>query len=332
MPPRRKTASPGLPWDKAELAPIVLIKGPETVLADRARQRLISQVREIDPETEITQVDAAAYAPAQLGVLSSPSLFGERRLILIDGAEHMNDAFLTDMLAYLEAPEDECWVIVHHRSGQRGKKLIDAMVKQVPVIACDEIKSDGDKAHFLQQDFRRARRRIEPDAITAIVEAVGSDVAELAAAATQLIADTEGTITMETVRRYYGSRVEASGFAVADAALAGDVPKALALVRHAIETGTSPVPLVAALAMKLRTLAKVAGMQPRGLTARDLGLAPWQVDRARRELRGWRPEGIGQAIIAVAEADEGVKGAAKDPVYAIEKAILAVGRARSGRG
>ena len=199
------------------------------------------------------------------------------------------------------------------------------------MVACDEIKSDADKARFVSQDFRRARRSIAPDAVVALVEAVGSDVAELASASAQLIADTTGEITVETVRTYYGGRVEATGFAVADAAVAGDVPKALALARHALQTGTSPVPIVAALAMKLRALAKVGSLGGRGGGAQNLGLAPWQVDRARRELRGWRPEGLGAAIIAVAEADEGVKGKAKDPVYALERAILAIGQARARR-
>lgn len=328
MPPRQRKAPAGLSWDVVELAPIVLIKGPEAVLADRARTRLMRQARDIDPDTEITHVDAAAYAPAQLGVLTSPSLFGERRLIMVGNANQMNDAFLTEMLDYLEHVEADCWVIVHHGGGQRGKKLLDALATAGPVVACEEIKTDGDKAAFIAQDFRRARRRIDREAVTALVEAVGSDVAELAAASAQLIDDTSGTVTTDVVKRYYGNRVEASGFAVADAALAGDIPKALALSRHAIDTGTSPVPLVAALAMKLRSLAKVGGMQARGLNARDVGLAPWQIDRARRELRGWRPEGLGAAIIAVAQADEDVKGGGKDPVYAVEKAILAIGAAR----
>ena len=99
----------------------------------------------------------------------------------------------------------------------------------------------------------------------------------------------------------------------------------MALLRHALATGTDPVPLVAALAAKLRTLAKVAAARGRGLDpARDLGLAPWQVDRARRELTSWTPEGLAAAISAVAQADAEVKGAGRDPVFAVERAVLRV--------
>lgn len=88
-------------------------------------------------------------------------------------------------------------------------------------------------------------------------------------------------------------------------------------------TGADPVPLVAALAMKLRALAKVSGMR-QGKTAKDTGLAPWQIDRAKRDLAGWGPDGLAQAICAVAEADEMVKGGGRDPEYAIERAVRIV--------
>lgn len=64
-----------------------------------------------------------------------------------------------------------------------------------------------------------------------------------------------------------------------------------------------------------------------GIAAKDLGLAPWQVDRARRELAGWTPEGLATAISAVAQADAEVKGAGRDPVFAVERAVLTIARA-----
>ena len=88
------------------------------------------------------------------------------------------------------------------------------------------------------------------------------------------------------------------------------------------------MPLVAALAVKLRTLAKVGATRGQGAAAaRDLGLAPWQVDKARREIARWTPEGLAAAIGAVAAADADVKGAARDPGYAVERAVLRVAAA-----
>jgi DNA polymerase-3 subunit delta len=181
------------------------------------------------------------------------------------------------------------------------------------------------------------------------VRAVGQDLRELASACSQLMADTvpplgsatsAPPIDVSVVEQYYGGRVEASGFKVADAAIAGQTDEALGLLRHALATGMDPVPIIAVLAMGLRSLAKVSasGAGPSTAAAKELGMAPWQVDRARRELGSWTEAGISAAIEAVAAADLAVKGGlpsptkrAGDPVYAVEKAVLTIGAVRGRR-
>ena len=76
------------------------------------------------------------------------------------------------------------------------------------------------------------------------------------------------------------------------------------------------------LAMKVRTMAKVSGVRGGGpQVASSLGLAPWQVDRARRDLAGWSDEGLQRAIEALAATDAAVKGAERDPVFALERLV-----------
>ena len=55
------------------------------------------------------------------------------------------------------------------------------------------------------------------------------------------------------------------------------------------------------------------------------------MDRARRELAGWSDDALAYAIQAVARADAEVKGASRDPVHAVERAVLAICNARHGR-
>jgi DNA polymerase-3 subunit delta len=69
----------------------------------------------------------------------------------------------------------------------------------------------------------------------------------------------------------------------------------------------------------------VSAVRGRGPGAeRDLGLAPWQLDRSRKELARWTPEGLAAAITAVAQADAEVKGAGRDPKFAVERAVLRI--------
>lgn len=277
-------------------------------------------------------MEAATYESHQLDQLASPSLFGEPRLILVPAVEHMSEALLTDLLAYLPRADPDVVVLLRHNGGQRGKKLLDAVAASpYPVVTIPVVKSPRDKADLVVAQARRAGRRIAPEAVGALVDAMGSDLRDLLAALSQLLADTEGTITLEAVNTYYAGRFEATGFTVADAAAVGDVAKAVTALRHAIATGTEPVPIVAALALKIRHMARVAASGGRNLSARDMGMAPWQLERARRELTGWTDDALAYAIQAVAKADADVKGGARDQVHALERAVLAICNARHGR-
>ena len=78
-------------------------------------------------------------------------------------------------------------------------------------------------------------------------------------------------------------------------------------------------------------MAKLSGV--RGSSAQlasQFGLAPWQVDRAQRDLRGWTDEGLGRCIEVLAETDANVKGGGRDPVFALERMIRIV--SSRGRG
>ncbi len=320
-----KTVIPQLDWHRVETAPVVLVTGPEELLAERAIRAVREKLRAADPSLEVSDIDAGAYAPGELLTLASPSLFAEPRLIRVSQVEKATDAFLEETLSYLEAPADDTVLVLRHGGGVRGKKLLDAIRAGTGggvEVVCAELKRDDDKVAFAQAEFRAAQRKVTPGAVRALVSAFTDDLAELAAACRQLVSDTEGDITEAVVDRYYAGRTEVTAFAVADAAIAGRPGEALGLMRHALASGSDPVPMVAAFAMKIRTMAKLAGA--RGSSndlARRFGLQAWQVDRARRDLQGWTDEGLARAIEALALADAQVKGASRDPVFALERMI-----------
>jgi len=322
----RTAASNTATWRDVTPAPVVLVGGPEDYLGSRAMDRIRAQVRAAAPDVEVTRLNAGSYEPGTLAMNVSPSLFGEQKLIEVEGVEVMNDAFLADALKYLAQPEADAVLVLRHGGGVRGKKLLDAIkAGGWPVVDCQPLKKDADKAAFVTTEFKAASRRIEPEAVHALVNAVGAHLAELAAACSQLISDATTAVDADMVDRYYGGRVEATGFKVADAAMAGNAPLALSTLRHALDTGADPVPIVAALAAKLRSLAKVAGAQGSSAQiAKQLGMQPWLVEQAQRDVRRWTPEGLVRSIQVTAEADAQVKGLSRDPVYAVEHAVTVI--------
>lgn len=316
-------------WEKLEPAPIVLIKAGETIFGERALSYLQGKALAIDPETTVVRLDPAKYTRGELTTLASPSLFAEKTFIKVDNLETLNADFQSDVHDYLDNVSEDVTIVLVHNGGNKGSGLLRAIAKAgFPVCTIPKLKYDSEKAALVAHEAKRAGGSISSEAVQQLVDALGSDTRELFAALRQLMTDIEGTIDAEAVTAYYAGRKEASGFDVADAAVSGQTGRAIALARHAIATGTDPVPIVAALAMKLRSMALVFGARSAG---RKHSLAPWQVKRATKELQAWSGEGLARAIIAVAQADADVKGASRDPVFAVERAIIRIGQARRVR-
>lgn len=318
-------AIPQLGWHKVRPAPVILVSGPEDFLADRAIRMLRDTLRAEDPSLEVSDLEADAYGPGELITLASPSLFGEPRLIRASGVEKCTDAFLTETLRYLESPAEDTYLVLRHRGGVRGKKLLDALrggLGHGIEVVCADLKKDSEKLDFAAAEFAAEGRRVSGGALRALTSAFSGDLAELAAACQQLLADSAEEITELTVEKYYSGRVETTAFRVADIAISGRHGEALILLRHALASGADPVPIVAAFASKLRTMAKISGNRgSSGQLAQQFGLAPWQVDRARRDLQGWNDTGLGRSIELLAETDAAVKGGGRDPVFALERMI-----------
>ena len=322
---KASVAIPQLGWDRIRPASVILVSGSEDFLADRAIRQLRDTLRAEDPSLEVSDIEADAYGPGELVTLASPSLFGEPRLIRATHVEKCTDAFITETLRYLETPADDTYLVLRHGGGVRGKKLLDAIRGGLGAgieIVCADLKKDSEKLDFAASEFASQGRRVTGGALRALTSAFAEDLAELAAACQQLLADAAEEITEETVEKYYSGRVETNAFRVADIAIAGRHGEALILLRHALASGADPVPIVAAFASKLRTMAKLAGSRgSSGQLAQQFGLAPWQVDRARRDLQGWDDAGLGHSIELLAETDAAIKGAGRDPVFALERMI-----------
>jgi len=325
---RSFAAGKGRQWNQPTTAPLVLVQGPEEYLRELATQGVIAKAREQMGDIELLELALSNYSPGDLAVAASPSLFAEPKVVVLTGVESAATAD-DDILAYLKDPNPDAVVIIGHGGGVRGKKVLDALkANDAVVLECAQIKKDSEKADFVHNILKNLGRKAQPEAIGALIEATGSDLRALAAATTQLAADTTGVLTPEAVREYHGGKIEATGFQIADAALAGDPSKALTLLRHALAIGLKGPELTGALAVKLRTLAKAAAVRTGETTARDLGMPEWQLRNANADLRNWRPEQLAIAVEAVANADYLIKGGghATDPEYALEKAILAVAR------
>ncbi|MEU4532980.1 DNA polymerase III subunit delta [Micromonospora ureilytica] len=317
----------------ASLAPILLVLGDEELLATRAVTEAVAKVRSIDAEVDVREYQASALTVGEIAEMLSPSLFGGRRLLVLRSGQDARKDLVAALLAYAKNPDPDVQLLVLHLGGAKGKAFADGLrAAGATVIPAAKLKGHRDRVTFVRDEIRRAGGKCTDDAAEALIAAVGNDLRELAAACSQLIADTDGRISAETVSRYYRGRVEVTGFTVADATMVGDVPAALEALRWALHVGVDPVPIADALADGVRTVARVAsaGRGNAYQLASSLGMPAWKIERAQRQARGWTPEGLVRAMQVAAECNAAVKGGSDDRAYALERAVFSVAAARQG--
>jgi DNA polymerase-3 subunit delta len=315
-----------------------VVAGDEELLVERAVARLVAAARAGGGDgaagPDVRDVTAASLTPGALGALAAPSLFAEAFVLVVRGAQDAGKDVADELAQLAAAPPPEVTVIITHAGGARGKALLTTLTKHAgQVIECQKVTRIGERMGFVRQEFRAAGRTVDDGGVRALIDALGSDLREIASACAQLAADTTGVIDQPLVSTYYRGRAEASGFSVADRAVEGRLAEALELLRWALAVGVSPVLITSGLAQGVRLLGRV-GAAPRGQNAAalaaEIGAPPWRIDKVRQQLRGWQPDSIARALGAVAEADAQVKGEGTNAGYALEVAIRAIVACRAG--
>ncbi|OBF82818.1 DNA polymerase III subunit delta [Mycobacterium sp. 852002-51163_SCH5372311] len=319
----------------SEVSPLHLVLGDEELLVERAVAELLKSAREqagVD-DVPVNRMRAGDVTTYELAELLSPSLFADERIVVLEAAgEAGKEAVAVITSAAADIPPGTVLVVVHSGAG-RAKALAGELQKLgAAVHPCARITKPSERADFVRKEFRSLRVKVDDETVTALLDAVGSDVRELASACSQLVADTAGDVDAEAVRRYHSGKADVKGFDIADKAVAGDVAGAAEALRWAMMRGEPLVVLADALAEAVHTIGRVGPLSgdPYRLAA-QVGMPPWRVQKAQKQARRWSRETVAAAMKVVAELNANVKGAVADADYALESAVRKVAELASTR-
>lgn len=300
------------------LNPVHLVLGEDNFLAERATKAIVAAAGE---GVEVTTLRAGDVSEGEIAMATSPSLFAEDRVVVVKHTELAGKEPTEILLKACVDPAPGITLVIEHTGGGRQKAMVAKFSKAAEVHKADPLK-DNERRSWLMEEFRRHGVRPTPDVAAAVLESVGSDLRELASAVSQLVSDTEGELTVESVRDNYVGVAEVAGFDIADQAVAGRADRALASTRRALQLGTSPVSISAALARKVGDIAKLHGVRgnPDQL-ARTVGMHPYVAKKTMQVARQWSGDAVSHAVIIVADLDAEVKGQGGDPQFALENAV-----------
>lgn len=312
-----------------------LILGDEELLVERAIAEVLAEARASAGTVDlgVNRLRAGDVSTSELAELLSPSLFADERVVVLESAaEAGKDAVELIGSTAADLPPGTR-LVVAHAGGGRAKALVGTLQKLgATVHECPRITKASERSDFVRGEFRTLRVKVNDDTVAAVIDSVGSDIRELAAACSQLVADTDGVVDAAAVRRYHGGRAEVTGFDIADKAVTGDVAGSAEALRWAMMRGVPHVLLADALAEAIHTIARVGPLSgdPYRL-AGELGMPPWRVQKAQKQSRRWTRESVATAMQVVAALNADVKGAAADADYALESAVRRVAELSASR-
>lgn len=310
----------------AERPPVLLITGPEELLLQREANRVLAAYREeAGGELDVADLRAPELADGPLPDLRTGSLFGAPRAVVIREAQALPAEAARALAAELDGSPPEALVVLVATSLGRIQTLAKRVKEaggRIDVAPPREFDERGWRK-LVTDELARHERRIDDQAVEALLERAGTNVSAIAEKAAQVAAGApDGPITAEQVERFVVGHGSRGSFAVADAMCDREPQRALTLLRGVLASGDEPVMVLGALAYRVRTLVAVAA----DLDAKAAGLR--LSDKQRGRLQGVRrnfgPGELTAAFRVLADADAEMKGGELPDELVLERAVLAI--------
>ena len=294
-------------------SPVLLLWGEDDFLLREAALEALGDLRP-------TEVDAAEWQGGELQDLATPSLFGERRALMITDARSLTKEAMAELIAYLAVPDPGSPLVICCRTAERGKPpaALEKAVK--PVGRVRELKIvRKDLEPWLIQRARAREIDLAPPAARALVETLGQDPAELASALDQLASAFAGErITPALVARQFTGLGEQKVWDLCDRAFGKDLPGAIRSLRAVEEGGDDPLKVLGGIASRVRDLIRVRSqpdrMAPAELAKRAGLRFDWQARRYREQASRFSMAELVSIHDRITEADRALKSGATGDV------------------
>ncbi len=299
------SSTPGLP--------VRLLWGEDAFLLREAALEVLGDLRP-------REIEGADWAGGETADLVTPSLFGERRALLISNAKALPDEGMKELARYLEAPDPEAPLLLLATVGERAKAPA-ALVKVIkPVGTITEVKMQRkDLPAWLQRRARAKQLDLASDGAAALVERMGQDPGALDQSLDQLAAAFPGErITSAIVSRQFRGLGEQQVWDLCDRAFGRDLPGAMRSLRTLLESNEAGLLILGSITARLRDLIRVKSLPerlPPAELARQAGLRfDWQARRYREMAARFTPEELVEIHERVTWADRALKSGATDDV------------------
>jgi DNA polymerase III subunit delta len=293
--------------------PVALFWGEDEFMLREAARAFLD-----DFGAHAVDVEAAEWRGGETSDLSTPSLWGERRALLVQGAHALPDHGVRELQAYLSAPAPDAALVVT-AAPRAGKppKWSEAVTAGGGTVRQVTAPRRQDLSRWLGERAAARRLAVTPAGFNALTSILGEDPATLDQALEQLASAFGGGQSPEPVgpaqvRAQFEGLGEQRVWDLCDRAFAGRLGEALVTLRGMLDEREDALVILGGIASRVRDLIKVRALPerlPQAEAAKRAGLRfDWQVRRYREQAGRFTPESLAALHARVVEADRALKG------------------------
>jgi DNA polymerase-3 subunit delta len=293
------------------LSPFYVLHSEHPILIERA----VTAIRDatVPPATRGFNYDVIEGKPTGARVVAMAQtlpMMAERRMLLIRDLGLMSADEAEPVLAYLAKPNPSTVIVAITTKLDKRLKLFATLSKKGYIHV---LEAPRQLVPWVRDEAKAKNVQIDANAISRLVDTVGSDLSRLSLAVEQLgLYAGDRPVTSDDVDELIADTRERSVFELTDAIGAADRARALVAVASLCDQRESAVGVVVMLARHVRQLTMLHVMRsqnvPRNEWPSRIGVPPFVVDKLMAQARSYSPGALATATQRLATADRALKG------------------------
>lgn len=297
--------------------PAYLIVGDDPHLSGEALHKLLKGL----PDASIDEFTAADDYDSIAQALVTPSMFDDRRTVVITDVEKLPAESQRKLIAYLQKPAAETALVL---VAQKASSQLIAAVKQSGHVIQAGKGRRNDLLLWLKREFSDQGLAAGGDAINALIDAVGEQRLALSRAVEELaLVKDGGRVKADDVRRQFQGRADVKLFGFIDAVAMRQGPAALQSLRLLLAQG-EPAQLVFWNLSRHFRMLLMATEGGANHVAKALSIPQWRAEKLVRQVRNFTRDELLDVYEVLADADLKMKTSVEPEGLTLERVVLSI--------
>jgi DNA polymerase-3 subunit delta len=305
-----------------QVRPLFVLHGGEAHLKESSRRTICRLVLGTDDERDIgltrfsgRDVDWKSVRDELLTV----SMFGDRRLVVVDDADEFVSTHRAALEQYSDKPARQAVLVLDVKTWRKNTRLAKKVDADGLELDCSELAGTQLLRWLTEHSQAQYGKQLARDAAALMTELAGTGMGLLdqeLAKLTAYVGD-RARIGLDDVRALVGGWRAETTWKMTDAVRDGSPSLALQALDKLLTAGEAAPKILGGLNYVFRKYARATELSRRGTTLRaalqQAGVFPRDVDAAERYLRRIGRQRAERIIALLLQADSGLKGGSRLP-------------------